>query len=480
MPSQVPDDLLQRSPEEACCRLTYRLLEESLAAAQRLRVADEEDALQDFLLAVPRLCSWAKSWRRHLGAALPGKEYQALRQLEQAMRPTVEAQLALAQLESLGEALTTEEFRGLSYLAGQWQRRWSAGRERVREQMLEGSDALLRRLGQGLKLSLSSAKLGPLADASSCFRSELASRFGCSARDLQVALKGMEGVEDQDELYALRLAVKRLHDLLEATSALLLPGLAPALPCVKQLQGQLLEIIGAYELAAELSRLLDGGDLSETEKKALGLEPGLLELARRNRERLKQSFAAFARLWLGEENPLSLRELFGHLANLQAGLENSLPEQGVEIERKYLLEALPEGFASWDCEEIDQGWLPGEKLQERVRRIRRGGEERYFRCVKAGRGIRRLELEEEASAELFAVLWPLTLGCRVQKKRYRPPTADPKQEWLVDVFCDRELWLCEVELSHEDLVPEPIPAIAAVLGAEVTDDGRYVNRMLAK
>jgi hypothetical protein len=74
----------------------------------------------------------------------------------------------------------------------------------------------------------------------------------------------------------------------------------------------------------------------------------------------------------------------------------------IEIERKYLLRALPVMPRVVQTYEIDQGYIPGEKLVERLRRQRdRDGVTRYYRTIKLGTGVSRTELEDETSQPVF-------------------------------------------------------------------------------
>jgi len=130
------------------------------------------------------------------------------------------------------------------------------------------------------------------------------------------------------------------------------------------------------------------------------------------------------------------------------------------------------------CREIDQGYIPGERLQERVRRIRKDGEEWYVRTVKVGSGIRRIELQEDTDRETFEVLWPLTRGRRVIKRRYRVPEG--RLVWEVDEFMDRDLVLAEVELPSEDVKPRLPEWIAPYVVREVTGEPEYLNVTLAR
>lgn len=151
----------------------------------------------------------------------------------------------------------------------------------------------------------------------------------------------------------------------------------------------------------------------------------------------------------------------------------------VEIERKYLLNALPRFPRVADVLAIDQGYIPGEALVERLRRQRgRDGVERYFRTVKLGSGVERVEIEDETDARTFAHLWQLTEGRRLTKRRYLVPHGSAL--WEIDEFTDRVLHLAELEIDRAD-APIDIPGwLQPVLVREVTDDKAYTNRSLAR
>src|SRR5437016_5663261 len=121
-----------------------------------------------------------------------------------------------------------------------------------------------------------------------------------------------------------------------------------------------------------------------------------------------------------------------------------------EIERKYLLRALPDGVARHPSAVLDQGYIPGSQVRERVRRMREDadGSVRYIRTVKLGSGIERFEFEEDTTDVFFAAVWPLTEGRRIRKRRYRVPGDGGV--WEVDEFLDRDLVLAEIELTSVD------------------------------
>jgi CYTH domain-containing protein len=128
--------------------------------------------------------------------------------------------------------------------------------------------------------------------------------------------------------------------------------------------------------------------------------------------------------------------------------------------------------------EIRQGWLPGERLRERLRQTDAPAGTHYERTVKLGMGIERIEIQEATTSRVFQALWPLTEGCRIHKRRHRVREGD--LVWEIDEFLDRPLWLAEVELTHADQEVAPPDWLAPFVERDVTDDPRYTNLKLAR
>ena len=151
----------------------------------------------------------------------------------------------------------------------------------------------------------------------------------------------------------------------------------------------------------------------------------------------------------------------------------------IEIERKFLLSALPAMPPVSDVLEIDQGYLPGVRLLERLRRQRhRDGTLRYFRTVKLGSGIERIEIEDETDRATFEHLWLLTEGRRLRKRRHLVPLGD--LTWEIDEFTDRPLHLAELEIATATTAIEIPDWLKPVVVRDVTDEREYTNRSLAR
>ena len=151
----------------------------------------------------------------------------------------------------------------------------------------------------------------------------------------------------------------------------------------------------------------------------------------------------------------------------------------MEIERKFLLHGLPPRAATASSTLIEQGWLPGIMLRERLRREVAANEPvKLTRTIKLGAIGARIEVEEPTEPELFEALWPLTVSARIRKRRHR--VAEGPLTWEIDVFLDRDLVLAEVELGQVDETVE-IPAwLAPFVVREVTQEAAYLNSVMAR
>ncbi|MBL0170235.1 MAG: CHAD domain-containing protein [Gemmatimonadaceae bacterium] len=151
----------------------------------------------------------------------------------------------------------------------------------------------------------------------------------------------------------------------------------------------------------------------------------------------------------------------------------------MEIERKFLLHGLPPHAAMAPSHLIEQGWLPGTMLRERLRRsVSPNGDERLTRTIKLGQPGERIEVEEPTEPDLFAALWPLTANARIRKRRH--VVREGSLTWEVDVFLDRDLVLAEVEL---DDVGQPIEIpqwLSSFIVREVTHETAYLNSVMAQ
>lgn len=145
----------------------------------------------------------------------------------------------------------------------------------------------------------------------------------------------------------------------------------------------------------------------------------------------------------------------------------------MEIERKYLVERLPEGWESFPHSRIEQAYLSTDP----VIRVRRSGE-RYTLTCKGSGLLSREEFELSLTEEAFRRLLRKAEGYRIVKDRYQVPCGEYEIE--LDIFAPpfAPLRLAEVEFPTE----EAAAAFQAPdwFGPEVTYDPAYTNAALSR
>jgi CYTH domain-containing protein len=239
--------------------------------------------------------------------------------------------------------------------------------------------------------------------------------------------------------------------------------------------------IAAAERARQLHGMARGADNEGLRREGRRSErAGLLELTRRAQARMDGLYRQLDEEWLQGGMAALVEDVEELAVQLEAAARPSL-----EIERKYLLRSAPDlspVAGRVETVEIHQGWLPGDRLRERLRRSVGPGGTHYTRTMKLGMGVERIEVEEPTTAGLFGALWPLTEGCRIHKLRHRVRTGEAggPGTWEIDEFLDRPLWLAEIELDLADETPELPAWLAPFVERDVTDDPEYTNLKLAR
>ena len=464
----LPDDLLLRPAAEATRRIALDLLDLAMAAEARLDDSEDAEALHDFRVAVRRLRSVARAHRRHLGDVLTEKRREQLRKLQRRTGGARDAEVQLAHVRDLAARLEAPEAQPgiealLTHLEGALAATSSKGVKKARKRFAKIEAKLRDPLG---RVTVS------LVSEDATFGAVLGGLAREHAAKLADRLAAARSVDDQRPLHTARIATKRLRYLLEPAR-----GCAPRAREIgkrcKRLQDILGHIQDMHVLQGTLRKAAREGSPEQL--------PGVLALESATGEELHQAFDALQSEFLGEQ----LDALVDSVEWFARSLDG---QRQTETERKYLLGQLPPflGEASpalpsgkkVGTKELRQGYLPGQKLRERLREVRKGRNVTHLRTIKAGSGVQRIEVEEEASPEVFEQMWPLTAGARVHKRRYTVP--DGALVWVVDEFLDRELVLAEVELPSPDVRP-PIPTwMAPHLVRDVTDEAAYVNLNLAR
>jgi adenylate cyclase len=146
-----------------------------------------------------------------------------------------------------------------------------------------------------------------------------------------------------------------------------------------------------------------------------------------------------------------------------------------EIERKFLVTTLPDGFFQRPHVEIVQGYLALDPHGAEVR-LRQFGAQRLI-TVKNYRANARIEREIALTDAQFAELWPATEGRRLRKVRYQVPYQQYMIE--VDVYQGDAAGLIVADIEFPDQKSRVDFQKADWLGTEISGLQEYSNHALA-
>jgi len=481
-----PAGLLSVPPAVAVEGFAAVLLTEAAAARDRLAVGADDEALHDFRVAVRRLRSVLRAFKRCVDHEITGKLRRRLRSLARDTNAARDTEVLLAWVRARHPTLTRAQRVGARWLQerleGEMEAAYAVGLDTIRRRFPALDRTVRRRLGAAAQRPWGGSRA-----FAATFAAMLHGLIGEHVTLLREALDAVAGPDDEPRAHAARIGAKRLRYLVELVQSEL-DGAKPAVSHLKALQtllGDLHDVqvaepafrAASEAAAAEHALRLDDlaathGDERERRRvRQRNAVPGLLALNRLGREARVSLYEQF-RAWQEEQWPA----LESEVESVLRGLHDVVPGN-VEIERKYLLRSLPDRVATAEVADVEQGWIPGSRLQERIRRVTGPDGVHFYRAVKFGRGLSRLEVEEEASAEVFEHLWPLTESRRVRKRRYY--VREGPLTWEIDEFLDRSLVLAEVEVPTPD-TDVPLPEwVVSVLEREVTGDPAYLNVNLA-
>ena len=147
----------------------------------------------------------------------------------------------------------------------------------------------------------------------------------------------------------------------------------------------------------------------------------------------------------------------------------------VEIERKFLIQSVPQDVVSFSEKRIVQGYITGRQDKTEVR-LRKKGDESFL-TVKSGQGLAREETEVELSKKQFNTLWPLTKDRRIEKIRYEIRIKGAVVE--LDIYQGPLEGLKIAEIEFPSVKESESFEPPDWFSSEVTEDESYKNKNLA-
>ncbi len=483
---RIDETVIDRSAEEGARYVALALLADADHAVERLAAGGDDEALHDFRVALRRTRSTLRAFRPWLQGSVKRKMEKRLRWLAHATNDARDAQVALRWIGEQRHALGHRHRAAVDYLSERLEDRraaWAREQARVLARYGRASHKLVDRLQTYRGRIDASAR-------SNTYGSALAGGVAEHLASMREHVGAIRGSGDEENIHRARIEGKKLRYLLEPLRGNRHADAGMMVKSLKNLQDVLGELHDCHRMAAEIAAaLVDTAVERARELHAAAYERGASGARLRDELRSgpRAGLLALDRLLLARREALfatlegewragGLDALAGEVEALVTKLEARAGGR-IENERKFLLSGLPTRAEGVPVIEIAQGWLPGERLRERIRRVTGADGERYWRGLKQGAGPQRLETEEEITRDVFEALWPLTEGRRISKRRRK--IAEGRLTWEIDEFEGRDLVVAEVEFPAEDLTATVPEWLQPFLVREVTDDPAYLNHNLA-
>ncbi len=432
-------------------------------------LVDRVEALHKVRVALRRLRAVLREHRAVLDGDPSARTRAALRKLARVTSDARDADVQRAWLHAERDTLIGEAHREACDIALRLEQHRDAERARVTRALHTVFDTIEHRLERQLSAYAVRRHIGR-ATVCTTFAAHLAHRVLRASERLQedlatlaVLVSDPSSAQTLAMMHAVRIRLKRQR-------AMLGPFVKhhPAFGAWYALATRGQDVLGAMRDASLLAEL-------STRSGATALAMVLQRVALAH-------CAAFMQTWCANA------EVLAHVARVQTDAAAALQSLGarrdeealpMEIERKYLLRDCPPEAEAARATFIEQGWLPGTLLRERLRRaVASDGSVRHTRTIKLGPIGARIEIEEETDPVLFAALWPWTAAARIRKRRFTIP--DGVHVWEIDVFLDRNLVIAEVELASVTDVPIVPGWLAPYVMRDVSTDPAYLNSVMAR
>ncbi|MDQ3138037.1 MAG: CHAD domain-containing protein [Gemmatimonadota bacterium] len=484
----LPDYLLDLPAEEAARLIALGLLDRTADAARRLADSTDPMALHDFRVATRRLRSGLEAYRPEIDGSVSRASRRRLRRLARATRRSRDFEVHLHWERAQDAVLTERQRTGL---------RWHLERLEARRHRADRRLGVLvagrfARFERRLRRRLEAYRLHIERDPTRR-RHEAAAVLGrrlCKfGGDLECRLAAMRTMADDAAARRARIAAKRLRYLLEPIRGEV-DGVEPLIVRLRDLQDALgelhdsqthwVELSGEVESAGrEHARRLEGALRDGGERGPEGADagddprPGLLALLERLDDREAEAFARLRADWLAG----AADGFFEAVTEVGKRVAHR-PSCVAEIERRFLLRRMPASAQAFAFQAIEQGWLPGRRVVERIRLLRRPDVPITYHSSKCATEGRSMAVGDEVDLQLFEQIWPLTSGRRVVKRRH--VMSDYGVQWAIDQFLDRDLVLAQAAPPAEGvevILPEWLQPYVV---REVTGEGAYTSRALAR
>jgi CHAD domain-containing protein len=306
---RMPDPAakLDRPALTVITRIARRQLRATDATWERLRRADDDEALHDFRVAVRRLRSTLQAYRAQLGDVVRPKDRHRLRRLADATGTARDAEVQIARLVALRRELGADAQVVVAPMLRRLRRRMRDGYATARARIEAGYPPAARALERRLRRAEATGDALP-------FRMVIGRLVASHTADLRPLLERVPTLGAPRVLHEARIEAKRLRYVLEPVRRMV-PGSTLLVHRLERLQ----DLLGDLHDLQVLEQTLAAARPHEPSPRAF------LVLTRLVRGRQRRLYAELLRGWLGPHAAAVLGPLDLLTTRLGAGRRPALP-----------------------------------------------------------------------------------------------------------------------------------------------------------
>jgi CHAD domain-containing protein len=304
--------ILYQPADDGIRAVALALLADAHKAADRLASRPSADALHAFRVALRRLRSWLRGFKRELKGAVRQKDRRALREVAHATNLGRDVDVLLVLLRRASKGLRSKRRKGADWLARYIKARKRRAGDPLDAALLYEFEQVATRLEE--KLS-EPPKRTSRARPRRTLAAALSERLPAHADQLELSLGKVRSEQDEQPAHQARIAAKRLRYLLEPVAPFVKSG-PDMLGTLKSMQDELgalhdIHIMGheigvamEHVATAEASRLSARAlGRNAPRKAATGLlvkapRDGLLSVAEHVRDDAREQYKVVRKNWL--------------------------------------------------------------------------------------------------------------------------------------------------------------------------------------
>ena len=291
--------------EEGARRLALGYLAAATAARARLSDSSDSEALHDYRVALRRLRSCLRGYRKYVGSTVTRKSLRRLRRLARGTSQSRDLEVHLAWLGEQLASAPEPERAGISCMT---ERLEQAG-GRARERMLARDERIFPRLQESLIGQLTKFRATVRLDTDPRHRSTAvvtARRVRAASTSLRNRLHRIFGYSSEVQIHRARVAAKNLRYLIEPFAGDR-PGGTPVIEQLKSLQSASGDVHDAHVFMAELHAVLLEAETSPPGQP--DVVPGVAALIRSLRARGVHAFETVSAAWLRDRGEPFFQEV---------------------------------------------------------------------------------------------------------------------------------------------------------------------------